>query len=125
MGFLTTITIHNDALHVFEKHPKEFAEAIFNGMTLANCARKRADVPFENYSGYITIEPSRHADDETVYLHSGNTVFNMNAWNDDFNSLLIRNPEVAKDFLRKAERILKTTREKVRAHEKLAKSKKS
>lgn len=30
MGYLTTITINNDALNEFKKYPDEFAEAIFN-----------------------------------------------------------------------------------------------
>ena len=118
MGFLTTITIRNDALHSFQKDPKQFAERIFDAMNEANCSRQAADASFvlENcsYGGYITVEPSRHADDETVYLHSGNGVFNLNPWNEDFTSLLARNPEHAADLVKRAERILKECKDKIK-----------
>lgn len=101
MGYLTTITIHNDALHAFEEDPKAFAEAIFKGIEEANRNRKESDVTYKNYGGYITVQPSRHADDETVYLHTGNTVFNMNPWCDDFKHLAKRNPELVERWVDK------------------------
>lgn len=74
MGFLTTITIRNDALDIFQKYPKEFAEAIFKGINEANKSGKETDVGFKNYCNYIMVHPSRHADNETLYLHAGNGV---------------------------------------------------
>lgn len=102
MGFLTTITIKNDRLHEFEANPLEFAKTIFEGIVEANRLHKQVSL----VGNYIEIEPSRHADDETVYIHTGNTVFNLNSYNDDFKELAAWNPKLAKDFVKRAQRIL-------------------
>lgn len=120
MGYLTTITIHNDALHTFEEHPEEFAKALFDGIHKANSARIATDVGFKGYCNYITIEPSRHADDDTVFVHHGNTVLNLNPWNQDFKELLSR-PSVAEGFLKSAEITLQCAREQLNKAKKLAK----
>jgi hypothetical protein len=113
MGFLTTVILHNDANHAFEKDPKAFGEAILSGMDQANYQHKQVDVGFGPYCNYISVEPSRHADDTTVYLHYGNTVTNLNAYNEDFKSLMERNPELAQKFLNKAKDIIKTSQKKL------------
>lgn len=106
MGYLTTIVIHNDALHSFKKDPANFAEAIFKGIDEANRDHKETDVGFQGYCNYITVHPSRHADDETVYVHTGNTVFQLNEYSEDFKTLAQRDVKLAKDFIRRAQRIL-------------------
>ncbi len=77
MGYLTTITVYNDAMGAFESDPKHFGERILEGISQANRAHKEVSVGFMGYGNYISIQPSRHADAHTVYLHSGNTVFNL------------------------------------------------
>ena len=120
MGYLTTITIHNDALHAFEKNPEKFGKAILEGIARANMDRKAADVGFDGYCNYITVEPSRHADDHTVFVHTGNTVFNLNPYNEDFRALLKRNPQVAADFVDVADGIVKMAKEKLKKEGKKA-----
>lgn len=107
MGFLTTVTLYNDALHVFKENPKEFAEALFDGIDLANRHHVSKSVSFKNHANYIDVQPSRHADDNTVYIHSGNSVFNLNPWNKDFEELINRDPDIALNFIKKAELIIK------------------
>lgn len=114
MGYLTTITIHNDALHSFEKDPEGFAKAIFEGIHEANRERKETSVGFKGYCNYISVQPSRHADDHTLYLHSGNCVSNLNPYNKDFESLTERMPDVAKSFIKRAENIIKMAKDKMK-----------
>lgn len=114
MGFLTTITIHNDALHAFEKNPEKFGKAILEGIERANRERVEADAGFDGYCNYISVQPSRHADDHTVYVHTGNTVFNLNPYNEDFRSLLERNPNVAAEFVGVADGIVASAKEKIK-----------
>lgn len=106
MGFLTTITIHNDALHAFEKNPQQFAETLFEGINKANRHNTPADMGFSvgncSYGGYITIHPSRHADASALYLHAGNGVTDLNRWSNDFQRLVRNNPIVAKKYLKHA-----------------------
>ena len=99
MGYLTTITIYNDALHVFEEHPKEFAEAIFDGIKTANRNRTAATVPFFNHGNYMEVQPSRHADDFTVYVHTGNCVSNLNLYDEEFKSFAQSSPKIAERFV--------------------------
>lgn len=106
MGYLTTITIHNDALHSFEKNPQKFGQAILDGIHQANDNRVETAIGFEGYCNYINIQPSRHADDETVYVHTGNTVFNLNPYNKDFQILAARNKDIAKSFIQRAQRLV-------------------
>lgn len=122
MGYLTTLTIYNDALHVFEDHPKEFAETIFEGIREAQREHREVSVPFGSYANYISIQPSRHADDETLYLHSGNCVTNLNAWSDDFRDLIEKMPNVAEKNIKRAKQILKYAEEKLKAIKKEKKS---
>lgn len=107
MGYLTTITIHNDALHCFEEYPKEFGEAIFKGIREAQREHREVSVPFSSYANYISVQPSRHADDETLYIHSGNCVTDLDPWSEDFMDLIERQLDLAKSLLKKAKDIIK------------------
>jgi hypothetical protein len=114
MGYLTTFTIKNDALHVFEKHPKEFAEALFEAMRKANRSYRAETIGFQNYGGYIESQPSFHADEHQLYVHSGNCVFNLNPWRRDFEDLLDRSPDVAENFVKRADSLLKECKKKIK-----------
>ena len=109
MGFLTTITIKNDRLGEFEEKPLEFAKMVFDGINQANYEHKEVSL----CGNYLNIQPSRHADDETVYVHTGNGVFNLNPYNNDFKELAQRNPKLALDFVQRAERILKEAKKRL------------
>ena len=117
MGYLTTFTIHNDALHVFEKHPKEFAEALFAAMEKANRSYRAEDIGFFGYCNHITSQPSFHADEQQLYIHSGNTVFNLNPYREDFKQLLKKSPSVAEEWVKSAERMIKECKAQIKKSE--------
>lgn len=98
MGYLTTITIYNDSLGKFEQDPKAFGEAILKGIYQAQDSQKEASM------GGIICQPPRHADDNTLYLHYGNTVTDLNCR--EFQSLCSIRPDVAKTFVQVAKTIL-------------------
>jgi len=110
MGYLTTIVIHNDALHSFKEDPKAFAEAIFKGIDEANMTREETPVGFKGYCNYISVHPSRHADDETLYLHSGNSVSEINTYSKEFEKLIARNRDLANELIKRAQNILTWTK---------------
>lgn len=99
MGFLSTITIKNDRLHEFKENPAEFARIIFEGIDKANELHKSVSLE----GGYLGIQPSRHADDTTVYVHMGNTVFDLHYYGKDFEDLAARSPKVLKKFINEAQ----------------------
>ena len=80
MGDLTTITIYNDALDEFKAYPEAFAKALFYGINEANRTRQSVSVQFRDRTGYITVHPSRHSTDSTLYVHSGNCVVEINPY---------------------------------------------
>lgn len=113
MGFLTTIHLHNDALHEFEAHPEEFAKAVFDGIVKANRKHEQVSVGFRGYCNHITVEPSEHADSHQVYVHYGNTVQNINPFRLDIREWAERSPEtfetyvgIAEEFVKDAKKLL-------------------
>lgn len=77
MGFLTTITIYNDGADQLQKHPKELAEILYKA---CSGIQKDSGIDSEglgNHSNLITLQKPRHADDNTLYLHAGNTLIDV------------------------------------------------
>lgn len=116
MGFLTVVVLHNDALHTFEENPQEFAKAIFDGINKAQFEQKAISMPVGNYSNYLHVHPSRHADENFVLLHSGNTVVNLNAYREDFKSIVQNNPTYAQELLDRAKKCLKEAEQVLKRH---------
>lgn len=114
MGYLTTFTIGNDALHIFKENPKEFAGALFAAMEKANRSYRAEDMGFFGYCNYITSQPSFHADEQQLYIHTGNTVFNLNPYRQDFEQLLKDHPATAEDFVASAERMIKECKAQIK-----------
>jgi hypothetical protein len=65
MGLLTTITFRNDNAHHIEENPDEVMEVINKAMGGVR--------PNEWDNEYI-VQETRHANNDTLYFHHGNTV---------------------------------------------------
>lgn len=107
MGMLTVVILHNDAMDAFQSDPKAFGEAILNGVDQANMNARQATVGFKNYSNYIHVEPSRHADHNVLWISSGNAVHVIGEGEHDWRALCKRNPECAKSYYARAKELLK------------------
>jgi hypothetical protein len=114
MGYLTTITLYNDALHEFQKDPAGFAEALFDGINHANNRHREVSVPFHSHANYISVQPSRHADDDTLYIHTGNCVVQINKYDENFVAFIDHNPALALDFIKRAQRLLTEARKTIK-----------
>lgn len=79
MGFLTTVTIRNDALEEIVKHPEEFMENLLDAIR----KNKEDEISCGNHANAAIVQKSRHADDWAIYVHAGNTVTHMSAFSDD------------------------------------------
>lgn len=115
MGFLTTITFKNDALHEFQKDPKKLGEIVIDAMSRQQPGSQT--YAFNGYANYIEAQQTRHADAWALYLHSGNCVFNLNSFGKDFSELLVINLKVAKDFVKRANDILKDCKRRIKESE--------
>ena len=74
MGFLTTITFYNDGISQIEKNFKEFKRIILHA---ANNTKGSATAGLGNHANLVTMQKTRHMDDSTLYMHSGNTVVDV------------------------------------------------
>lgn len=114
MGYLTTVTLYNDAMHEFRKNPTEFAEALFEGIDRANRQHREVSVGFNGYANYISVQPSFHATEHQVYLHSGNCVVNLNPYRQDMEELIKRNPELAEELVKRAQFLLTEAKKNIK-----------
>jgi hypothetical protein len=90
MGYLTTFTIYNDDANEIAKDPKNFVDEIMGAISKGKVAR---------IGSTAKVQKTRHSSDETIYVHSGNTVCEMNSYSDDTESLMRNSPEFFKDML--------------------------
>lgn len=79
MGFLTTVTIRNDGLGQIEKHPDEFAKNLIDAIGM----NYKGEISCGNHANVAIVQKSRHADDWAIYVHAGNTVTHVSAYNTD------------------------------------------
>ena len=77
MGYLTTITFYNDAAHDLREHPKEVSKLIYDAQSGIQKNRGRDYDPIGSHVNPVIIQRPRHADDNTLYLHAGNTVIDL------------------------------------------------
>ena len=103
MGYLTTFTVYNDGRDLIKKHPKEFAETVF----YACSQTKSKSYPLGNHCNLIAAQGTRHADDQTIYVHAGNTVCEMNSYSEETKRLMVGHPKFFEGMLRLMERNVK------------------
>ena len=77
MGFLTTITIYNDGAEQIKKYPKELSKALYEACMGIQIDEGRKYEGIGNHANLLTLQKPRHADDNTLYLHAGNTVIDV------------------------------------------------
>ncbi len=116
MGFLTTITLYNDHNYNLIDADK-FVEELIKRRDEANREHKAI-----SWGGAI-VQPSRHADDYTIYVHYGNMVLNLNPYCKDFEDLM-DSPEILKKFIDVADGVVKDAKKKLKEAKKLAANKK-
>jgi hypothetical protein len=107
MGFLTTVTIYNDAMEYSDGFKKELADQIMEGHHLANRYGKAKDMSIGCHCGAVNVQPSRHADHHVLYLHYGNMVHVVGASENDWKELCQRSPECAKKMIQESKRLIK------------------
>ena len=115
MGYLTTLTIYNDGCDQIEKYPKEFAEKV----TQACCGsitrgNKSDSFGLGYHANLVTVQRPRHADDQTLFMHSGNTLIEMNPYSQETLDIAKRCPDwfagmvkTIKGYVKELERIQK------------------
>lgn len=102
MGYLTTFTVYNDDCDQIIKNPKEFAEEIYK-----TCCNSNIGYRSNIFHGVVIPQKTRHADDRTIYVHSGNTVCEMSSCSDATKELMKHSPIFFEEMLKLMERNVK------------------
>jgi hypothetical protein len=103
MGYLTTFTIYNDGLENIKDLPEQFAKAVYHGA----CSMESQEYTIGNCGNMLKVHRTRHADDHTCYVHTGNTVCEMNPFSAETKELNERYPEFFDDMLKHLEENVK------------------
>lgn len=85
MGYLTTFTVYNDGCDQIKKHPKKFAEIIYDACAGIQLHTGQKQVGLGNDANLITLQKPRSAEHHTLYLHAGNLLTDVydideNSW---------------------------------------------
>ena len=80
MGYITTFSIYNDGIENIKENPVEFANSSYE-CVVNHVGNQPTSIQLGNFSNLIRVQPTRHADDATIYIHSGNCVTEFNAYN--------------------------------------------
>jgi hypothetical protein len=97
MGDLTTFTIYNDNCQEILDNPKEFAEKIYNAC-VNNNSNKANEIIIGN-NCQIKCQKPRHSHEETIYVHAGNTVCEINPTSQEMIKLINNNHNFFKEIL--------------------------
>ena len=112
MGYLTFIQLYNDGLHHLEENPTALGKAVLDA--IPNCQGSSRPKEVFPCGTQVTVFPSRHASDETLYLSKGNSLTEIHGWNEHFMNLAQRNPDLALEYLATAERLIKEAKQRVK-----------
>jgi len=119
MGYMTTITILNDAWHVIEKNQQEFIDNINAGMSGIDEFRGRGryinDYSIGNHSSPVIVAQSNHADDPRLFLTYRNMMTTFGYVNDNMSNLKLRKEllKIAREIIRKEAKEIKDLEEKI------------
>lgn len=107
MGYLTTVTFYNDGLHTITDDAESLNKKIIEA------SRSGGEVGHKGFCNLVMVQKSRHADDNTIYIHMGNCVTEFNPYSRETKELMVRNPSFADaviDFLEMDLKALKKLR---------------
>jgi len=99
MGCLTTLTIYNDNFGEIEKDPKKFVEEIQKAI----CHQKVTTIGLGSVAIVAKVQKTRHSDNNTIYVHAGNTMCEMNTYSSETENLMLNNPLFFEEMLNEME----------------------
>ena len=96
MGYLTTVTIYHDNLHDIEDNKEEFIDELVKTILNGN----GGEIGIGSSCNVAKVQKQRHADDWTIYVHAGNTVVELNPYNDKMISKMKSVPDFYDEMIK-------------------------
>ena len=105
MGNLTTFTVYNDSIHrtLSPENAVDFCDKLMRHASYDSKTSSDSDV---------IMQRTRHSGDDTVYVHMGNTVTEMNVYSRDTERLMKECPDFFEEILDHMESEVKELKEK-------------
>jgi hypothetical protein len=114
MGYLTTLTIYNDGIHIIKDKAQDFADRVYDAAVTPSRA---TDIELGSFGNLIRVQKPRHADDHTVYVHMGNAVCEMNVYSDDTLKTMAQSPKFFKKMLAEMKKQVKMLSKQLKEYE--------
>lgn len=102
MGYLTTLTVYNDGIDSLSDNADRFSKGVLDASRDASIHNKPIEFGVGMFCNLVKVQVPRHADEHTVYINMGNSLFEMNAYNKETKEMLDKHPkffERAVEFL--------------------------
>lgn len=102
MGYLTTLTVYNDGIDLLPVNAEKFAKGVLDASREAGMKNEPIDFGVGMFCNLVKVQVPRHADHHTIYVNMGNTVCEMNAYDEQTKNILEKHPaffERVVDFL--------------------------
>jgi hypothetical protein len=116
MGLLTTLTIRNSAIGTLKTDPGELAKQVLAGIEAAHNQCVSVEMPLGGHGDALVVQPPRHADDDTLFVNTGNSVLQLDPTSKEFQAFLKRNPKLAKEYVRRLNRLVRHIQREVKNH---------
>lgn len=118
MGYLTTLSIYNDGIDVLPDNAQKFAEGVLDASRTAGMEHRPVTLGVGMFANLVKVQVPRHADQHTLYVHMGNTVCEMNAYNKETQRIMQENPEFFEKMLSFLEDHVQTLRHRFKKSKK-------
>jgi hypothetical protein len=115
MGNLVTLTLYTDELDQVQKHPKEFADAVYEHACRGG-GKRMGFLPekFGNTGSFI-MQDVKHSSVSAIYLQSGNTVTEIGRYSDDVERLLENNLDILEDDVKYIQSVITDIKKRIKA----------
>jgi hypothetical protein len=110
MGMNTVIMFRNDAYGEFEKNPEQTVKNILKAMN----GRSDGHYGVGSHANAMEVMKSKHSDTDVVYVHSGNTLVEMNAYSEDTEKLMKKFPDFFNSMFETLKWTVKSLKEKIK-----------
>lgn len=100
MGYLSIITLHNDAFMRAASDTAAFGTAALAAVTGAEHSKQRVSVSLGSYANYLNAYPPQHTSASALYVLHGGVLYDLNSR--AFGELRATNPTLADEILHEA-----------------------
>lgn len=108
MGYISVITLHNDAFNAAMSDTAAFGTATLTAVTGAEHSRQRVSASLGNYANYLNAYPPKHTSATALYMLHGGRLHDINSR--AFDELRVTHPALVEEILHVASQCITQAR---------------